>query len=194
MFDDGLYHHSFFTLGRSGFLASLRVCSSKVSIPPKAVPTMTPIFSGFSNVSEVSPSFASLRACLAAATAKWVKRSLVLMFLGLLKKSAGSKISSGTSLAIWHGMYCASNRFTVSTLDFPSRQASKKASWPTPHPLTTPSPVTTTRTASPSALAASSVDADRTGDLEVVENPHVEALWLARHISKRLLESFIFDV
>ena len=75
-------HHTF---GRSGFLASFKVSCSNVSIPPNADPTMTPIFSGFSNVSGVSPCPASFRACLAAATAKCVYRSFDRTFLELVK-------------------------------------------------------------------------------------------------------------
>jgi hypothetical protein len=178
------------TFGRLGLAASLRVCCSKVSIPPKAVPTMTPILPGLSSVSGVSPTPPSLSACRAAATARWVKRSFDLTFLGLIKKSFGSNISAGTSLAIVQGIADASKRFTVSTLDFPSRQDLKKSSWPIPQPLMTPSPVTTTLAFS---LMWSCVEDARGADVLPDTAMEKASAWWLKTI-KRAAVNFIFGL
>mmetsp|Transcript_34921 Transcript_34921/g.68754 ORF Transcript_34921/g.68754 Transcript_34921/m.68754 type:complete len:240 (-) Transcript_34921:33-752(-) len=137
------------TRGRSGLAASFSVSRSKVSMPPNAVPTMQPMRSGEGSSSGTS---ASRRAIFAAATAKWVNRSLDLTFFTLVKYSFGSKSSSDTSLAMEHVMYWASNRDTGPSDDVPSTHARKKFSCPMPAPDTTPRPVTTTRRSSSTAL------------------------------------------
>src|SRR5512142_948864 len=124
---------------RTPFSRKVRYSSSMVPRPPMPAPTMHPIFSGSSFDMSRPESFTAISA---AASAKWMKRSLRRASLRSMN-FVGSK--SFTSPAIRVGNVEASKSVIGPTPLLPATSALQDSSTPMPTGETSPIPVTTTR-------------------------------------------------